>query len=84
MSLKGVSFTTAQKLSVGDMLELNILLTDGKNPAQAQGQVRWVEESHFLQVGNKVHYDAGVEITDIDNDNLKALENYMRVHEGDQ
>jgi len=82
MSLKGVSFTTKENLAVDDLVEMNIYLTDAKNPVLVTGKVRWIEKSQYFTAGANVHYDAGVEITEINDDNLKALEKYMRVHEG--
>jgi len=78
----GICFLADEKIEINTLLGLKIHLPDSKNPLEAKGKVIWTDISGFLSVERAKHYDVGVEIIEIDEDNRAKILEYIERHLG--
>ncbi len=74
ISTVGICIFLNEKIEEGSLLSITIYLLDGSEPIEAKGRVKWMRLSHFLNVKDKQHFDAGIEFVEIaDEDRSKLL-----------
>jgi c-di-GMP-binding flagellar brake protein YcgR len=71
----GICLSIKQKLSVGDIIELELFLPKGTKPIRATGKVSWVEvrKGHI-----EFQYMVGIKFIDIDPFDCGKVLNYIR------
>jgi Tfp pilus assembly protein PilZ len=76
VSALGVCMFVNEAITVGTVLSLTIFLLDGSAPITVQGKAVWARPSVFVTSKEKLHFDVGVEFTDISEEDRDRLMKY--------
>ena len=77
ISMGGICLIVYEKLNVGDVVLLNIVLPDNLASIPSHGRVVWIRE--FI-IGDPVkgkRYDSGIEFLDISEENRNRINKYV-------
>jgi len=82
ISISGASIVVSEAMEINTILYLDIYLPHSNTPVVTKGKVTWREESSYLGVPERKdikrkHYDLGIELIEIDEDNQKKLAEYL-------
>ncbi len=74
VSTEGVCFTSEEKLSVGDIIELETCLSSESEPLRLKGEVKW---STAVEKEGKAFFDTGVKLLSIDKSDEHRFINFV-------
>ena len=80
VSAKGICIFVPKEIKRDTLLSLKIYLPDGRGAVKAKGKVVWTKASDFLSVGERRHYDLGIEFVEIDDNDRERICEYTAQH----
>ena len=79
ISATGICIFLTEEIKADSFLLITIYLLDGSAPIETKGKVKWVQPSHFLNLINKQHFDAGIEFVEIAEEDRERLLHYSAI-----
>ncbi|MFH0940895.1 MAG: PilZ domain-containing protein [Candidatus Omnitrophota bacterium] len=76
ISAGGICFIVDEKIEPGDRISLNIELPTSKI-IRAEGRVAWTKEFSIVGRENEKKYDAGIEFTDISEEDREEVKQFV-------
>ena len=76
ISAGGISMILNDKVKVGDVLDLELNLADGK-VIQTKGRIVWVETFNIIGSKNEVGYEGGIEFLEMSEETKKELGHFI-------
>ncbi len=80
ISLQGIRISSSSRLNLNDNLELNIDVPNNPDMTVAEGSVRWLGDKSIDAVTGKTIFQAGVEMTYMDQQDKVYLDKFLKVH----
>ena len=80
ISMGGICLIVYEKLNVGDVLALNVILPDDAKPIPTRGRVAWIKEFTIGDPAKGKRYDVGVEFLDISVEDKSRISQYVFGH----
>ena len=77
ISPAGICILVDEEIKTNTGLSLKIYLPGSKEGIEAEGRVVWCRSSSFLTVEKRKHYDLGVEIMEIDENDRRRIWEYI-------
>lgn len=76
ISVGGIRLIVNEDVQVGDILELDIKLSEGKS-VKLKGRVKWVDKYEIIGTKHKIGYEGGVEFLDVGDEVRREISNFI-------
>ena len=76
ISVGGIHMLVNENVQVGDVLELEIKLSEGKT-VHLKGRVKWVDKYEIIGTKHRIGYEGGLEFLDITDETRREISNFI-------